>query len=303
LLIDSLNLNLNTGMIYDDKMRDRIVQLLLNQYQEDELDTLIKYDMADMVVAYEKDAMDRCKFDTLIIFKNALDSLYTKLINENEINLNKKYNKIYDYEIFKALKLDTTIIFKQTYTEIVKKTRAKYQEYYLTKTYYDHTYIAMLCGYINDKRFIKPLIKALDKPDNFQQKKVLEALVRMRVEPYYSDYVKKRTLTMEQIIDEKKWFDFEIDNFVYVLGTQEAFLELSKYLLSDCPYSWFSGEDGYTSIPVKAEAFDLICRNIENKELKELINNKNIYDDTTITLSLYNWMQKNYGKYKIKRIW
>ena len=40
--IDSLGLILNIGMIYDDEMRDRIVQLMRNKYEEYELDTLVK---------------------------------------------------------------------------------------------------------------------------------------------------------------------------------------------------------------------------------------------------------------------
>jgi hypothetical protein len=298
LLIDSLNLDINTGMIYDDKMRDRIVQLLRNEYLEDEIDTLVNRQMTGNFSMYENDAMKACKFDTMQLFKTTLDSFYLYLKNQNMAQFSIS---MYKYNVFKLLRLDTTTIFRQVYNKIIAIDRERVREEWLTKTYYDHTYIAMLCGYINDKRFIKPLIEALDKPDNFQKEKVLESLVRMRVEPYYSEYVKLRIRTIEQIKKESP--DFDIDELAYVIRTQESFLELSKYLLSNCPYSWMSSESGYIPIPVKVEAFDLIRINIKNKELKKLINNKNVQDNPEIIISTYDWMQKNYGKYEIKRLW
>ena len=207
-------------------------------------------------------------------------------------------------------------------------------------SYYDDcTNFAEICGYIGDKRFIKPLIELLNNFDksledlkksfeeeysdeeddwdvekdsdvinlNYQRGKVLEALARMRIEPYYSDYIKKRTLTKEQIMDEKERLNFNIYDFVYVLGTQKAFLELSKYLLSNKPYQTISSDDGNYSLPVSESAFYLIRDNIENKDLQKMIKEVDIYDDdydlATLEKPIYDWMQKNYGKYKIKRIW
>ena len=165
-----------------------------------------------------------------------------------------------------------------------------------------------MCGYIGDKRFIKPLIEILNKAEeDYQKEKIIEALTRMRVEPYYSDYVKKRTLTMEQIKDEDKWLDFKIEDFVNVLGTQEAFLELSNYLLSNKPYSTividYEDHPEHRHYPVSDNAFILIRDNIENREVQEMIGKKSIEDYTPYLKPLYDWMQKNYGKYKIKRIW
>ena len=177
--------------------------------------------------------------------------------------------------------------------------------------------LAELCGYINDTRFVQPLIEVLNKPFEFYgsnsqwkesvQKTVLTALVRMRVEPYYTDYVKHRTLTPEQIEDEK-WLDFKLDDFVFVLRTQEAFLELSKYLLSNKPNSIViaDSEDYSESViyPASYDAFSLIRSNIGNKELQEIIEKgENSHSNPSVLKRIYDWMQKNYGKYKIKRIW
>jgi hypothetical protein len=144
-------------------------------------------------------------------------------------------------------------------------------------------------------------------PDNFRQETVIQALVRMQIEPYYTDYVQYRSKTIKQIKTEHSGFD--INDLAYVLRTQESFLELSKYLLSDVAYSWaisdapVGTEVQEIAYSVSSEAFDLIHYNIENKEVQKMIGNGYIEDYTPFLKPLYDWMQKNYGKYQIKRIW
>jgi hypothetical protein len=306
MLIDSLGLKLHIGMIYDDAMRNRIVELMQNQYQEYELDSLVNRYISRNIKVFEWRAMEICKMDTLSIFKSAMDSLYSFLTAQNTLDVSKKINRIYDYDIFKLLRLDTTKIFKQTYENIVSKEKIQEREYYLTKTNYNYSYLARLCGYIGDKRFIPSLIQALDKPDNFNNEKVMEALVRLRVAPYYKEYIKFRTRTMEEIKSEKQ-LGFYISDFVDVLGTQEAFLELSKYLLSDKPYlfidSSYEDHSEEISFGVSVEAFSLICDNLENEDMLKLIGGRYSEPNATNINLLYKWMQKNYGKYKIKRLW
>ncbi|MDR1203353.1 MAG: hypothetical protein LBL58_17225 [Tannerellaceae bacterium] len=295
--------NLNLGMIYDDEMRNRLVQLMQNGYREDELDTLVNRLIDGYPVQYENYAMEACKFDTLPFFKAALDSFYLDLKNKSTKNIG--YPHMHTYEVFKLLKLDTTEIFKRTYSKIRERERERERERFITKTYYNHSHLAELCGYIGDKRFIPPLIEALDKPDNFNREVVIEALARMRAEPYYSEYVKFRMpRTLEQI--KQDYPGFEIDELVYVIGTQEAFLELSKYLLSDVPYAVDMAdyqEGSYsTRSPISDDAFFLIRNHMENEDLQELMKNKDS-EDPIVLKQTYDWMQKNYGKYKIKRIW
>jgi hypothetical protein len=134
---------------------------------------------------------------------------------------------------------------------------------------------------------------------------VIEALARMRAEPYYSEYVRFRMpRTLEQI--KQDYPGFEIDELVYVIGTQEAFLELSKYLLSDVPYAVDIAdyqEGSYsTRSPISDDAFFLIRNHMENEYLQELMKNKDS-EDPIVLKQTYDWMQKNYGKYKIRRIW
>jgi hypothetical protein len=311
-LIDSLELNLSIGMIYDDVMRNRIVQLMRNEYEKEELDTLVNIYTEWSVKSNKYTvAFDICKFDTLTCFKAALDSFYTEIKNKNPNDSSLiKYEYVeklqYKYDIFMYLQLDTTAIFKHSYDCVIQEERKRHKEECLTNTSYDHTSLAELCGYIVDKRFIQPLEEALYKPDNFQRKKVMEALARMRVEPYYSDYVKERTLTPEQIQNNER-IRFSLNDFVYVLGTQEAFLELSKYLLSDKPYQitiidYEDHSDSHTS-PISDDAFDMIQDNIKNQDLQKIIGAGYIEDYKPLLRPVYDWMQKNYGKYKIKRIW
>ncbi|GHT15801.1 hypothetical protein FACS189426_23610 [Bacteroidia bacterium] len=307
--------NLNIGMLYDDAMRDRLVELVQYKFREYEIDTFMNRHIANNVISNRSYAFDACKFDTLAIFKSTLDSLFLDVINqateEEKIIINKYYtfkkNK-YKMQVFSLLNLDTTEIFKQTYKTLTERDNAEWIDDILNSKTYNRTGLAELCGQIGDKRFIKPLIEALDKPDNFERETVLEALARMRVEPYHSEYVKFRMpRTMEQIKNESP--GFKIDDFVYVLGTQEAFLELSKYLLSDYMYSidMASADTGIETqehiTPMSIGALDLIRDNIENKDLQAIFPDRFTYKHPELAQPVYDWMQKNYGKYKIKRIW
>ncbi|MDR0604845.1 MAG: hypothetical protein LBG80_11130 [Bacteroidales bacterium] len=303
-LIDSLGLNISVGMIYDDEMRDRILQLMRNEYREDELDTLINRYMGYNLSSYEYDAMEMCGFDTMEVFRNTLDSLYLDIKSKEGTPYSKS---MYKDKVFKLLQLDTTNIYKRIRNQVVEREREREKQELLNDTNDINTYLAELCGYIGDKRFIKPLIEILNKAEeDYQKEKIIEALARMRVEPYYTDYVKHRTLTPEQIRDEK-WLDFKLEDFVYVLGTQEAYLELSKYLLSNKPNTIVieDAEDHpeSTIYPVSDEAFYLVRANVKNNDLQEIMKGEDSVSDPKVLRQTYDWMQKNYGKYKIKRIW
>jgi hypothetical protein len=302
--------NLNLGMIYDEEMRNRMLQLMRNEFREDELDTLVNRYMARNEKWFQSDAIDSCRFDTLAIYRAASDSFFVALKEAAPDSARRAYIDSYEgfykkqhmHDVIRLLKLDTTQICRQAYSAIVEQEREKRRKDILTKDVFYYTVLAKISGYLNDPRFVQPLIDALDKPQNFERKVVIEALVRMRVEPYYSDYVKHRTRTIEQIKSERP--RFRIVDFIYVLGTQEAYLELSKYLLSDYPESYESADDKtYVSMTMSEKAFSLIRDHIENEDIQAVIKNKNAYDNPELVMPLYNWMQANYGKYKIRRLW
>ena len=328
LIEDTLKLNLSVGMIYDNEMRERLMQLLRNEYQEWELDTLVNRQIGNNVTMYEENAMKMCRFDTIELFKLAVDSFYLDIVSKSKEDFKKHlkeyesfFKEKYYHDVFKLLKLDTTTTYRQVYSNIIERKKEEIKKEWLTDMYSYFSgisYLAELCGYIGDKCFVQPLIEIFDKPFEFKNSKsesrwqeniyksVRVALVRLRVEPYYSDYLKKRMLTNEPIMDDN-WLDFSLDDFVYVIGTQEAFLELSKYLLSNKPdvvtVIDYDDHTEYHNSPVSQTAFNLIGDYIDNKDLQEMIGGKSSSKNPELIKPIYDWMQENYGRYQIKRIW
>jgi hypothetical protein len=239
-------------------------------------------------------AIDICQFDTALIFKQLWDSL-------------NRLDYIHDYEnkyttLF-LLRLDTTMIYKNTLSKILEERKKEIEQSIQSRPYYNSGYIAELCGYVGDKRFIAPLEKILEHKKN--NKRVLEALVRMKVEPYYTNYLTERTRSIEDI---KKKVTFFISDLTYILNNQESYLEISKYLLSSAPDlggSIIDYEYGskYVTAPVYVHAM-LNIRDIKNPSLQKIINAPD-FDEKKESdrLKVYKWMQKNYGKYEIRRIW
>jgi hypothetical protein len=310
-LIDSLKLNLTVGMIYDDSMRNRIVQLIKNEFTEWELDSLANRNVNYEIKSNESEAMKICKFDTMQVFKVALDSFYLNLQNKKEAQFTKK---TYHYQVFKLLKLDTTELFRQTYDKVLASKIKIKREKLLNNTFigYEIIHLVDICGYVNDQRFVQPLIDLLNKPFNNEQikriieEKTITALFRLKIEPYYSSYIKKRTRTIKEIQNEAP--NFEIEDLVYIIGTQKSFLELSKYLLSDYQESFsvidYKDHSDYIPSPIWYKALILIQENIENSSLQKIIENVSDWrTNKQVKDSVYDWMQKNYGKYKIRRIW
>jgi hypothetical protein len=300
-----LNLKLDLGMIYDDDMRNRLLQLLKNEYRPDELDTLVERGLAVALEANERLALDICKFDTMRLFKNSLDSFFNEI--KNKQSNNRGYAYFYKYNVFKLLKLDTTIKFKEVLNNIRIKDRASYI-HDLKNNNQDLSIIAELCGYIKDQRFIQPLIEALNKPNNFSRQVVIESLSRMKIEPYYSNLLKENTHTMAEI-QAGIYMDYRL--FTEVLRSQDSFLELSKYLKSNTECLIVADEDishRRHGDELKFCILQSIYNNLENPDMKILVGNgtDKIYipynvspEIETAVDKLYNWMQKNHGNYKI----
>jgi len=309
-LVDSLGLELSIAMVFDDAMRDRMVQLMRGEFREDELDTLLDRDMNRSIRFFERRALRIPQIDTLPIFVEARNNLYDSLEAQNSLDIVKRWNRVYDLEVFRSLKLDTLNIFKQTFNEIVERERERERERLLTSPRRINTTLVNLAGRIGDERFIQPLIESLAPPTmevfpgehESRRRHVIEALVRMRVEPFYSDFVRERTLTTEQIMSDER-LHFSIDDFVSILGTQQAFLELSRFLLSNKPYAEEIDIHGSHFSPVSITAFRLIRPNIRNEDLQEMTRGQGFTIDPHIKRLVYEWMQANYGNYEIRRIW
>jgi hypothetical protein len=92
----------------------------------------------------------------------------------------------------------------------------------------------------------------------------------------------------------------DIEMFAEFLHSQESFRELSKYLLSSA-YTMYTSE-GPAGVAY-GTAFRYIMKYIENEDLWEIIGNPRTFDIKEGRFKIYEWMQENYGKYKIKRLW
>jgi len=303
-LVDSLDLELNMGMVFDDAMRDRMVQLMRGEFREDELDTLVNRSINrdHRQITFKRNALRIPQIDTLSIFIEARNSLYDSLEAEDPWNINKRRRGTHDLEVFRSLQLDTLSIFKQTFNEIVERERERERERLLANPGRFNSILIELAGLIGDERFIEPLMEALEEQN--RPRRAIEALVRMRVEPFYSDFVRERTLTTEQIMNDER-LRFQLEDFVDILGTQQAFLELSRFLLSNKPHqiNVIDGV-GYHVSPASDRAFRLIQRNIINEELQEIMRGEMGWRiDPNTKRPAFEWMQANYGNYEIRRIW
>jgi hypothetical protein len=318
---DSLNLKLSWQMVYDNTMIERIIQLLDNGYRKDELETLVnKQIMKYNKNSFEKNAVWAMKVDTSKIFKQIKDSL------DKHRNKDIHPNPYHNFEVFMYLKLDTTVRFHFVIDSITKAKSENIKNYYLDRYSFDYISLINVCRNINDKRLINPLIDLMGKSikrihklsallengnEKPEKKYILEneqleqnniirtvryALIKMKVDPYYSEYLKSMTYTLEEIKQEKY---VDVYSYVELILSQESFRELSKYLHSEA-YTDITSEG-----PV-GKAYETACllimRYIENEDLHQIVNNPK-FNLETDRFKIYEWMQENYGKYKIKRIW
>jgi hypothetical protein len=301
-------LQLDWKMVYDDAMIKRIVQLLKNEYEKEELELLVNRQMAfsEKYSLYEKNSIWQIKLDSAKIFKHVQDSL-------NKYRDKTIHPELYQYdEVGLYLKWDTIPRFHFLVDSFRIEDKKNTIDYFLNQIHFGNIRdLIVVCGYLNDKRFINPLINIAEHPETLgiEAKSDIKAyasvaLARMQAEPYYSDYLKKSTFPLEEI--KKKEFVVMIDFLSNGLHTQEAYLELSKYLHSSSPTRAYYSEDEHGGIrqagKAYEDAFKEIQNNIENKDLQIIIHAPD-FDLEKDRFKIYDWMQKNQGKYKIKRIW
>jgi hypothetical protein len=302
---EKLNLKLDLGMIYDNDMRNRLLQLLKNEYRLDELDTLVNRLVFMSIEGYKRKILEISKLDTMALFKKTVDSIYSKDVKTNPQKLLYPYQ--YDNKASTILKLDTLTIFRNKLDSLLKKARKEAAFSYMHDDYSDLSSIAELCGYVNDKRFVQPLIEALNKPNNFRKEVVIKALARMKIEPYHTNLLKENTHSISEVLSGIS-IDYAL--FSDVLRSQESFLELSKYLKSDITCLNVVDEDVRRrhGDELKFCILRVIYDNLENADMKASVGNGadkiNVPYDIThewdaAIVTLYNWMQKNYGKYQI----
>ncbi|MDR0505568.1 MAG: hypothetical protein LBH32_01950, partial [Dysgonamonadaceae bacterium] len=299
-------LQLDWKMVYDDDMIKRMIQLLKNEYRKEEFELLVNKWIANQgPEKYDHAALWQIGLENLKIFKHTQDSL-------NKYRNREIHQGLYQYdEVGRFLRWDTI----PRYYFLVDSFKVVYQnkaeDYYLNKIHFDIKKILFACYYVQDKRFIEPIIHIAENLEAFGLKYrensidyASEVLVKMQVEPYCSNYLRKVSLSLEEV--KKKDFVNVIVFLSQTLNNQESFKELSKYLHSSAPTRAYFSEDENGGIrnvgKAYEDAFLEIEKNIENKDLQEMIHAPD-FDLERDRFKVYDWMQKNYKKYKIRRIW
>ena len=285
--IDSLGLKLQLGMVYDEPMRERLIQLLNNEFREGELEILVDRAMA-RITTFDQRAMHAMGIVDTREFRQVQDSLNRHRDREVRERLYQ------DFEVFRYLQYDTLAVFRQAVDSVRKQERENLRIHFSNQRVRTPM-LAAAAGRIGDERFIEPL-RNLFSDLGFPV--IRNALVRMKVEPYYSEFMEENTFSMEEI----KEMDFvtHLDNYVYVLRSQASFRQLSKFLHSDA-YVDESSRTGFFGNAFE-DALALIRRNIENEDLQQMINDPS-FDRERDILRVYEWMQENYGNYIIRRVW
>jgi hypothetical protein len=305
--IDSLGLILDWKMVYDDAMIKRIVQLLKNEYRKEELDTMVNRQIAihNRYNGFEQSAFLQMELELPKIFKHTQDSLNRH--RDKEI-----HPKLYQYDdVGQYLRWDTIPRFHFLVDSFRIEDKKNTIDYFLNQIHFDIKGLLSACYYIQDKRFIKPLINIAEHLEAFGLKYneysidyASEVLVRMQVEPYCSNYLKKVSKPLEEV--KKMDFVNVIDFLSGTLNNQDSFKELSKYLHSSAPTRAYFSEDEHGGIRQAGKAYEDVFKeiqnNIENKDLQTIIHAPD-FDLEKDRFKIYDWMQKNQGKYKIKRIW
>lgn len=238
----------------------------------------------------------------------------------------EKHPDLYqNFDVFLYMKLDTTVRFHIVKDSLIKAKQESVITDYLTQYQFSISRLIDACGYVNDKRLVEPLINLLNEnikrkdeletlltgDNTFSEKETLnskkearelliyeikDALIQMKIEPYYSDFFKSKIHSIEELKREKL---VDIETFSIILHDQESFLELSKYLHCSA-YTNLSSEGPYGTAYV--DACREIKKYIKNKELQDILNSPD-FDLERDRFKIYDWMQENYGKYEIKRLW
>jgi hypothetical protein len=326
--IDSLNMQFkfNWKMVYDDEMIERIVLLLNNEYRKDELDTLVNRKMAlfSQNSGFEQDAMWQMKVDTSKVFLMIKDSLNKH--RDREIHPELYQN----FDVFLFMNLDTTVRFRIVLDSIIKSKRENVINDFLTQYHFDIQGLIKSCSNLDDEKLVKALINLLNKLSIRTEKliqmlrenemnedinerwkvnnektnniNIIDAirttLVRIKIEPYHSEFLKRYSYSLKEI--KEMQFGGNVEIIVNLSQSQEAFLEISKYLHSSAP-TMLTGDDELLG-KAYSDAYREIKKYIENKELQDIINDPD-FDLDRDRFEIYEWMQKNYGNYEIKILW
>lgn len=301
--IERLGLRLNWQMVYTFFMKNRLLQLLEGEFNEKEyvvlnskIDTEIEIKAMYNCQLNRRSEVRKLVNDSVDSWRDEEQIKYDKGLLQSFANLNET-----DLRAVKTLHLDTLECFSY-WKRRLEREREKMLDTYLKK---DIKEVISIVGILGDKMFIDPLKKMI----RIDSVNAVKALIRMKVDPYYSDFNQFQTFPVEKIKKgEGRFWGFQdksnatnsenligMEEYLDLLGnTQEAYLEISKYLLYPAIKIENSGD--LVSMPMRFSPFRIIKTNILNEDLQALysINGDEAYK------KIYEWMQQNHGNYIFK---
>lgn len=272
------------SLMYDEYSRKRILQLLKNEFEEGELDSLV-----DMYSSF-----------------SARDGIYHgKFRFTGEEDYKNKFLRDRNSEAYKQLVDSCIELCKPIQRERLKNTYC-----------FLIGYIIQLAGVIESKEIVDQLLLMYDDPKFEEYKEeIYTALVCQKVEPFYSKFIK------EGKYDESKNYYDLMPNVnlwtrtcvVYNTYSQEAILDLLPYLDSDKSGELVVSSDETEIIPtpIKNDAFSVVIVHIMNKDLwaKLGVENPRKFSPPDDYLTpkrikmIKKWITSNYGKYQLRRVW
>lgn len=221
---------------------------------------------------------------------------------EMMVNRYVEYKRSFLNDAKKIQKQDTNKTYSQVLDSLKKSYAKELENKYRNNFPSDYESFVEVASYISNPHYIEPIKKNLSRNPSFYS----ICLARMGNEPYLTNEMEK----LKQYLKEKDYK--KVNDIVFsTIRTQESFKILSEVLLTKETYNPYS-EGNYTH-PYYRLAMETICTLLANEEVRELFSEedrqKSIfypmirfspYFTEKHAKRLYDWMQKNYGKYKIR---
>lgn len=277
-------LDLSTrGVFTDSTMQMRVLQLLNNEFYDGELDDLWKKDMQKNNYADLPDSLLRIK-------RKERESYYKRYIDENElVDLLQICTYINNSQIIKRVEeiyKDTAYRnnWKDAYACLVANHKEPYTSECLKK-----------CRYKKEQSYNEQIL-ACDYLWLIQSQQSFK---------YLSEYLFSNVYDSLIIIDDFRFLNLEADTSEYVIEYSDT-IYIDEFILEDddvMPYYEVTRTYLYWRV------FSIIQMSILNQDLYDMLGITNdkfvsqefLTEDTR--RKIYNWMKRNYGKYKIKNRW
>ena len=297
--------NLSVDTLFTQTARTRMKQLILGTHEQFEIDSLVKRRLVSAEVMLRSNAL-RYVFSGNENLQSVFDSIVPIWREDGwRTSINEYKDSI---RVF--LRIDTMMVFVDRHNFEIEQERQRLIEEYTNFRPGDFNFpteIVNIAGFLGDTSFIPVLKQTLYYMPN--NRAIIEALVRLRAEPYFSNFLNERIVNLDcgEHFRDRRGLTARliIDALAEVHTSQSAFREISRYLLLDesCKFLFFVGgrpDQGWFSF--REYALDAIRGLLENEEIVTIIGcqfgrpqNEEVYQ------KLYDWMQTNYGNYIIRR--